>query len=94
MFKCGNLEVAFVMNKCALCDRKVLTRCYYEDDIVWIADCYSCHIPIIVLKRHTMEATKEELEHMNKVLDFLFPKRVIRKEQKQIHDHLHWHVII
>lgn len=93
-FKRGNLDVVFDMSDCALCDRKKLTRCYYEDDVVWIVDCFTCQIPIIVLKRHTMMPTAKELAHMDRVLDFLFPKRRLRGEQRQIKEHLHWHILL
>jgi len=48
---------------------------------------------MIVLKRHTMEPTEEELRHLEEVVRRLFGDTArVRKTQRKIPDHLHWHI--
>jgi len=49
---------------------------------------------MIVLKRHTMHPTDYELGHMNKVVETFFPYDItLRKQQRRILNHLHWHIV-
>lgn len=82
--------------QCELCVRDRVTRWYYEDDLVAIFDCKSpaCGLPMVVLKRHTMSPTPEEVEHMEAVARQAFGESVtFRKNQRTIADHFHWHVL-
>ena len=31
-----------ILMSCPLCERDVLTRKYFEDDICWVVDCFTC----------------------------------------------------
>lgn len=78
---------------CLLCLAEKKTHWYHEDDICWVADCASCSHPMIVLRRHSMTATLDELYHMLTVVRNLFGVGVqLRLNQRQVSDHLHWHV--
>lgn len=80
---------------CPLCrlyeKREIVTPLHYEDDLIIVVDCSSCHVPMGVIKRHTMRPTMEEAFHLYGKLRELFPGRRIDDEQKSIPDHLHWH---
>jgi len=83
---------------CELCDiyekRKIKTKLHYEDKKVIVVDCLTCRIPMVVLKRHTMEPNNFELGHMEMVSKELFgPNIKFRKKQRRILDHLHWHIL-
>jgi len=82
-----------VVSGCELCKRERLTQWFHEDDICWVAICKTCGVPMIVLKRHTMEPTEEELRHLEEVVRRLFGDTArVRKTQRKIPDHLHWHI--
>jgi len=78
---------------CKLIEGNIITKKYYEDDIIIIVSCEHCNVPLLVLKRHTMQPTKNELSHMNRLMINRFPDRYVRKKQRSIQDHLHWHLI-
>ncbi len=78
---------------CSLCKAERKTKWYYEDDKVWVADCETCRIPMIVWRDHVMKLKFEDVEHMLWVVLMLFGDGVtIRFKQRKIHDHLHWHI--
>ena len=79
---------------CELCKARRLTEWLYDDEICWMAKCTTCDIWMIVLKRHTMRPTDYEFGHMNKVIKTFFPYNItLRKNQRKIPDHLHWHIL-
>jgi len=81
------------LGECPLCKREKLTKWYYEDEIVWVADCKSHpDKKLIVLKRHTSTPTKQELEHMKKIASELFPNKEWRGP-RSIPEHFHLHEI-
>jgi len=85
-----------LINNCELCDLSrghVITKKYYEDDKVIIVDCKSCEIPMLTLKDHRMDVSKKEKEEFTKLISRLFPESKIRKQQKKIPDHFHWHIL-
>jgi len=82
--------------RCSLCDSQKLTEWVYEDTRVWSAYCLKHpHKLIVVLKRHVMTPTDEELGHMMGVAMMLRPKAVwVRSDQNQhatVPDHAHLH---
>ena len=83
--------------KCPLCERKIIHEVFYEDKTIWITLCKSCFVPMVVLKRHTMEATDEERAHMTEELYKVGHKFyagdsfIIDTKQRKIKDHIHWH---
>ena len=80
---------------CELCKAEKLTKWYYEDDIIWIADCLICRIPMVVLRKHKNTLSKDEEEHINLKVKELFGENFqFRKEQRRIKDHLHWHILL
>ena len=79
---------------CELCKAEPITKWFYEDETVWVALCRTCNVPMIVLRRHG-EATERELGYMEGVAHVLFLQGKtgwIRKEQRKILDHAHWHL--
>lgn len=83
--------------RCSLCYARRLTHRYFEDDFCWIADCDTCKVPMIVLKRHTMQVSLAEherlVEALSKVADLTLgiDSYIIDTKQKKIRDHLHYH---
>ena len=77
---------------CALCRAEVLTYHYYEEPLFWIADCAYCRIPMVVLRRHTPEASPEELSLMLSMGLSLFPNRRPDFQRKSIPEHQHFHL--
>jgi len=47
------------MPDCGLCNL-VPEEILYEDDICAVVICYSCNVPMVVLKRHDSTASLEE----------------------------------
>ena len=81
-------------DKCPLCAPvEKRTNWYFEDNICWVADCESCGIPMVVLKRHETLPEIYEQVHMNNITRLLFgEKRKIRSTMKKIKNHYHFHV--
>lgn len=77
---------------CELCRLEKITNWFYEDDICAFLICKTCRIPMMVLKRHTMNPTEKEINHIQDMKDRLFPDYKWRKNQRKIPDHLHWHL--
>jgi len=81
---------------CPLCrlyeKREIITRLYYEDDVCIVVDCSTHHVPIIVLKRHAKTPKPEELKHMRKIAEKLFPGKPFRGP-RSILDHFHLHSV-
>ena len=76
---------------CPLCKRERKTHWYYEDHVVWIADCSSHPDKVlIVLKRHSRLPTPEETEHMEELKRRFFPEKEFRYP-RSILDHFHFH---
>jgi len=79
---------------CKLIQGKIITENYYEDERVIIVNCKSCEIPMLVLKDHRMELSSEEERDFEYIIKRQLPDLwYIRKKQRKIHDHLHWHII-
>ena len=78
--------------ECELCELEKVTRWYYEDDVIVILECKTCHVPMGVLRRHSMEPTQEEQNHLESKLLELFPNKQLDKVQRKITDHLHFHM--
>lgn len=70
-----------------------VTKVYFEDEKVIVVDCKTCGVPMIVLKRHTVYPTQEEVEHLKSVALKLFPNRRFRAEPRSIKEHFHWHAL-
>ena len=80
---------------CKLCLNEKLTKRYYEDNLIWIANCLTCNIPMVVLKEHKMNLIEEEENKIiNKIKEIFGNNITFRKNQRQILDHLHWHILI
>lgn len=44
---------------CDLCEAKVITKRYYEDEQCWIADCTICAVPMVVFREHNASPDAE-----------------------------------
>ena len=78
---------------CDLCNLEQKTKWYYSDEKIIICDCTTCKIPMVVLRRHTMKITEEEIDHIRNISKGLFGDVIFRVNQRRISDHLHWHLI-
>ena len=95
----GSSPVSSTM-KCELCELKIKTTVYLENEHFIILDCKDCKVPMIVWKEHTMNIPESDESIMYAMLydtacmfyeswdgkDFY-----IEKTQRKIPDHLHWH---
>lgn len=83
---------------CALCrlwhDREITTTFYYEDDLVLIVDCEKCRVPMVVVKRHDVDATLAERQRINQIVHKRWPGAKLRCEPQAVKDHFHCHVIL
>lgn len=80
---------------CPLCNPERITKWYdnIKSEYWLIFDCKTCCIPMLVLKRHTMQPTKAELNEAEEIRKNFFSNRKFRKNQRKIPNHLHWHLI-
>jgi len=80
---------------CELCNLKLETKLYYIDDSCTILDCKTCHVPMVVLKNHTMLLSLGDLIHIVKCITEVFGGFVsLRMDQRKIMDHWHAHIIL
>jgi len=83
--------------ECPLCTLRDRNNIYVEDNDYIILDCQACHIPMLVLKTHTMYIDKELKLNLRNALDVVAKKFYdnepfhIDDKQNLISDHLHWH---
>ena len=80
------------MSECPLCQRKKLTKWYYQDDVCTIVDCITCKTPMCIFNFHR-KPTKEELKHMMDKAFELFDMQVytfdFNMRQHPLHMHFH-----
>lgn len=87
-----NMLNALRGESCELCEGRKETRRYYEDHLFWIADCKTCGVPMVVLRRHSVTPTREEKDFMKKaLLHFAGPGFRIDQKRRSIPDHFHMH---
>jgi len=85
--------------ECPLCKLEKKTDWYFENVMLAVLECKTCNLPMVVLKRHTMEPTAKEekamIRELTKVADAFFDEGnwALRKYQRNIKDHLHFHAI-
>ena len=81
--------------ECDLCTLEKKTKWHYESEKIVICNCMTCKTPMVLLKRHTMSPTQEELDEIKKACDEWFGEGEykFRIEQRRIPDHMHWHLI-
>lgn len=81
---------------CKLVRGNIITKCYYNEEDFLIVDCKTCgpNVPMLVVKKHTMQPPIDLIDRMIIKAKELFGENIlIRKNQRQIKDHLHYHVI-
>lgn len=80
---------------CQLCEAEEITRRYHEDSLCWVADCATCGVPMVVLRRHSTQPTRREVAHMLDMLQLCCPPHKkgysIDLERRSIPDHWHCH---
>ncbi len=85
---------------CELCNLEQRTKWYYEDDYFIVCDCSTCNVPMIVLKRHSLELNQEELIDLMVVisgvrivegLDIKL-KGKLDQNRRKVPDHWHAHI--
>jgi len=80
--------------KCPLCEAKKITPWLYSDSVCFICRC-SVHQDqwMVVLRRHALEPTKEELRHIDAVVNHLLPEKRYRGSMTDYPQHWHQHII-
>ena len=62
-----------------------------------MADCATCgpgH-PMIVLKYHRKDMTKDEMRYFLEIIQELFPEnKGVRPTPRKYKDHAHWHILL
>lgn len=88
---------------CDLCklvfDHEIKTKLYFENASYIVVDCLTCKIPMLVLKDHVDEFTREQeveltiiLKNLFKGLRKLIPTQFIDYDMRLISNHAHVHV--
>lgn len=79
--------------RCQLCQAEELTRRYHEDHICWVADCLTCRVPMVVLRRHSIRPTEVERRHMLEMLKLCCPpsKSGWKVDETRHSIPSHWH---
>lgn len=84
-----------LQKSCPLCRlytfRELYGPIYYEDHVCIVVDCKSCSVPMVVLKRHTVTPTPQELQHMLHILRKVDNGKV-DLVRRTIKDHWHAHL--
>jgi len=47
------------LSNCELCEAKVVSTRYFEDELCWIADCTICLVPMVVWRVHDARPSDE-----------------------------------
>lgn len=83
------------MNDCPLCKAEKKTRWYYEDNKIWVADCESCGLPMVVLKAHRQSIPPSEIASIKKLLEEIVFKEPIkfRGYMRRYPNHWHDHIL-
>lgn len=84
---------------CPLCELKIITKLYYKSDTVTVLNCATCHVPLAVLRRHSMDPSPEEetemLQALNEIAIDFFDEAdyFINKLQQLRRGHLCYHCL-
>jgi len=84
---------------CELCQLDYVTRWYRQNPFLVVLECKTCGHPMVVLRRHTMKPTpSERLAMTNALFDvaneiYGHGNWKVRKHQRTIKDHIHWHAV-
>lgn len=86
------------MNKdCLLCQlifKDDIRTKHHGDSTYWrVVDCDTCHMPMAVLRRHSMTLLPREYEDLGVVWRSLFPDRTARMQVRKVKDHFHVHFV-
>lgn len=85
-----------VNHNCDLCELKQITKWYRNSDTFAVLDCVNCNVPMIVLKRHTTQITKNEYDILQNLLFDLESYEGISGihdyEMRSIPHHWHMHI--
>ena len=82
---------------CELCLLERRINVYIDNEYFIIMDCDSCHVPMIVLKEHTMDVPEPDEQVMEAFLTEVANRfyegksYFIDKNQRAVLDHIHWH---
>lgn len=82
---------------CDLCEAKVITKRYFEDEQCWIADCTICQVPMVVLKEHNRSPEADVKAHLAEKLQVVADQEFgagqwrLDDHMRNIPDHYHAH---
>lgn len=76
---------------CILCNLERRTRWLYSDKVCVVCECETCHVPMLVFRRHGAQPSAQDEARAMEVLRHL-GLVVKRKRARLIHDHSHWHL--
>lgn len=77
---------------CPLCRREARTKHHFEDDVLWVVDCLTCGVPMVVLKRHVATPTDWERAYAKRIGEALFPEARFDDTPRSIPEHWHAHL--
>lgn len=87
------LNTLSTAGECDLCEAQLLTPRIYDDELAWAASCVTCKVPMIVLRRHSLEPTVEEARKLEDLVRQLKrPGQRVDVSMNTIPDHLHLHL--
>jgi hypothetical protein len=82
---------------CELCDARPLTRRHYEDEHLWVADCRSCQVPMVVLREHRARPTASQSQKTRDALTVAADQALgagswaLDCRARRIPEHAHFH---
>lgn len=79
---------------CPLCERKLITKLYYEDGDLWVVDCKTCGVPMVVMKGHSTFIADEDYSYMMHKIQEIFGETgyIVDSEMRTIPEHYHVHL--
>lgn len=81
------------MAECDLCKLEHKTSWYYEDSDFVILECDTCHVPMVVYKKHIIKMPERKIIYIKKLSYQIFGEQItFREEQRKIKDHWHIHI--
>lgn len=82
---------------CDLCVLERCTRWYWESKYFVVLDCRTCGVPMVVLKRHSLDLTEDEQVELDSIAqempDLQMGNFTFRGTMRKIPDHWHQHLV-
>ena len=77
---------------CELAKGKIITKLWYQDNLMIIVDCKTCvGTPLVVFKGHKEPTLDERMRMIDKARE-LFPDKRFDFQRRAVPDHYHFHM--